>query len=289
MTPTESHIAAHDGTNLVVYRFAAGDSDSAPALLMLHGLGEHGRRYDHVAEVFVRAGWNVIVPDLRGHGQSGGAPTHVGDFSDYVSDIDCIRAHFDVEGVRETVLLGHSMGGLIAARYAQSRSDRVSLLVMLAPLLRLAYPVNPLTLAVGRLLTYVVPTFRFRTKIRGGDLARNDEVNERRRDDPLLQGTVSAGWFFSMKAALEDVWRHRPSVRCPVLIVQGTDDRLVDPRAPEDWLLELEDDAAHYVSLPDRLHELLNEPDWQTTTQTVLDWLHARVPGKAGQVTSDAE
>src|SRR3954463_12154732 len=105
-------------------------------VILAHGYGEHLGRYDHVADVLVGRGAVVAGPDHVGHGRSGGERVVVGDFDLVVEDL-----HAVVERMKArhpglpVVLVGHSMGGLIGARYAQLHGDELAGLVLSGPVL----------------------------------------------------------------------------------------------------------------------------------------------------------
>src|SRR5580700_1596996 len=128
-------VKAEDGVDLFVRRFHPRSRDADRTLVLIHGMAEHGQRYFHVVESMLARGWNLLVPDLRGHGLSGGEPVHVDDFSEYVSDL---RQIFDAHPLdrQKTVIVGHSLGGLISARFVQQFPDSVSALALVSPLLR---------------------------------------------------------------------------------------------------------------------------------------------------------
>src|SRR5215211_4307904 len=111
MRPTEMELIADDGTTLFV-RHVSPSSNAARSVILIHGLCEHGARYDHIVTVLAEQGWNVIVPDLRGHGRSGGVNTHIGRFRRYTADLDVIYAHFGLSP-ETTAVIAHSMGGLV--------------------------------------------------------------------------------------------------------------------------------------------------------------------------------
>jgi len=87
----------------------------SPVLVVMHGYGEHCRRYDELARFLARRGIGIASFDARGHGRSAGQRGYVRDFEDYVDDL-CV--FFDAvarsEPDRSVALLGHSNGGLIA-------------------------------------------------------------------------------------------------------------------------------------------------------------------------------
>jgi len=107
--------------------------ESGPRVLMLHGILSQGASWVELAERLSDKGLHVMAPDLRGHGRS----DHVGrggsyHLIDFVADLDAIVNKLCVE---RFVLVGHSMGSVIAALFAAARPDAVASLVMIEPLL----------------------------------------------------------------------------------------------------------------------------------------------------------
>lgn len=116
MSPVLSRFTTSDG--LLLHRCdwpCAGEAKGT--VLIVHGLGEHIGRYDRAAARLNAAGWHVTGYDQRGHGQSEGARGALGRKDSLLRDlahlIDTVRA----ERGGALILLGHSMGGLIAARF----------------------------------------------------------------------------------------------------------------------------------------------------------------------------
>lgn len=283
---TEMRLSAHDDEELFVRRYVPAEGESAQTLLMVHGVNEHGGRYDHVARSFVERGWNVIIGDHRGHGLSSGVPVHVDSFHEYVHDLEVIRSHFGLVPHR-TALLGHSMGGLIVTRYAQSLPENLGALVLISPLLGLNVTIPKSTIALGKLLSYVKPKYRFPSQVDPADTTRSRDVLLHREEDPLFHRSVTASWFFAMQAALQTAWKEAGVVDVPLLLLQAGEDRIVCPDAAESWLETVGVSDKTFRLLPEHLHELLNEPTWRETTHDIADWLDERLRGDDQE--SDAE
>lgn len=105
-------------------------------VLLAHGYGEHAGRYDHVAAALNAGGAQVVAPDHLGHGHSAGEPALITDFEHVVDDLHavCDRT-LTATGHLPVILLGHSLGGLIAARYAQRYGGELTGLALSAPVL----------------------------------------------------------------------------------------------------------------------------------------------------------
>ena len=268
-----------DGHRIFVRYYHPATGTARRTLLVVHGLSEHGGRYEHVARLFVERGWRVIIGDLRGHGRSGGAPTHVRDFHRYVRDLESLRSRFGADA-ECTAILGHSMGGLVAIHYALAHADNLAALALSSPLLRISVPIPRRTLVLGRMLSLVAPRARFRSRVDPAHTSRCEATRADRAADPLIRRSVTAGLFFAMQSALNTAWQAAPAIQLPIYIAQAGDDRIVDPAAASEWTRRLGSGDIHCRQLPEQFHEILNEPEWAATAHAMADWLERRIaPG----------
>lgn len=273
-------LAAADGTPLFLRIHRPALANARRTLILIHGAGQHGGRYDHLAAEASARGWTVVAVDLRGHGRSGGVPTHLDRFEDYLSDLDVILNHLQLDD-RRTALLGHSLGGLVSVRFVQTRRPQLGALVLSSPLLALRVEVTQLKRAVGRLCALIAPRTRFRTGVREADLTTNAHALQQRREDPLSRRSVTAGWYFEVLDAVCEAWQATDALSLPLLLLQGDADQIVDPEAPYRWLPRVASTDKTLQVLTDQLHELFNEPDWHITADEVLNWLERRISAPA--------
>ncbi len=257
-------------------KFEPVRGDNGQTLVIIHGAGEHGGRYLHFVEHAVDEGWRVIAGDLRGHGRSGGVPTHLDNFEQYLEDLDLIWRHFGLEP-QTTAVFAHSMGGLVAVRFAQTRRNRMSALALSAPLLGLRVQVKALKRAVGKLCSVVRPTTRFRTHVKVSHITRNDDVLASREQDPWIKRSVTAGWYFQVQQAVTAAHLEAANFDIPLLFLQGDADEVVNHEMANDWLDQISSTDYTLRVLPDHFHEIINEPGWERTATETLDWLSARM------------
>ena len=291
MKQREHLVSARRRVDLFVREFEPTAADARagdpPTVVLIHGATEHGGRHVHVAERLCASGRRVLVPDMRGHGRSGGRATHVGRFGEYVDDLARLLDRHGLAPER-TALLGHSMGGLVSVRFAQAHPGRVAAVALTSPLLGLSVRLPRPLLASGRILSVAAPWTRFKSKIDPATVTRSAVSIARRAVDPLHHKSVTAGWFFAVQRAVREAWRDAAAFNAPALIVQSGDDRVVDAEASRNWLARCGSPDALFRLLPGQFHELFYEQDWTTTVDLIDAWIAARTGGHCSSGLSRA-
>jgi len=264
------NVLTADGLRLHV-RSHTPDQFVRGTILVIHGGGDHGGRYPHVAERLGQRGWRSILPDHRGHGESDGERWDIDRYETYFADLTRVLDHFR-QPKEQTVLLGHSFGGLLAARWAElSPFPRAA--VLTSPLLGLALKVPLWKRCLGQVLLRVAPKTRFRSGLDPKNMMHDPERLAQRRADPYLQKVLTARWFFAMQQCITETRRDAASVTCPLLVLQGADDRTVLPDASREWIGRTSSTEREFHEFPGHVHELLNEADWVETTDLIAHWL----------------
>lgn len=245
-------------------------------VLLVHGIAEHGARYAHVAERLGAAGYAVVAVDHRGHGRSAGMPGNVGRMAAVVADLHRVRgiAEQRLPGV-PVFVLGHSLGGLIALDYVTTTgADGLAGLavsgVAIDPAIgtRLQRRLAPVLSAVlpGLGVTALDPT----------TISADPAVVSAYRADPLVyHGKVRARTGAETLRAIVRVSRALATVRLPVLVMHGTEDRLASPAGAR-LLAESVGSADTTLRLYDGFHhEVFNEPGRERVLTDLVAWLDA--------------
>src|SRR5690606_14257762 len=139
-TSTVDHGLTRDGLMQLRRRWRPPEPPTA-AILLVHGITEHSGRYEHVGRWLADAGFDVVAIDARGAGESGGRRSYVDRFADFVDDVEDQLVEVRRLGV-PVVLLGHSMGGLIALDLATSDRPQPDLVVVSGPALGAQVPLR---------------------------------------------------------------------------------------------------------------------------------------------------
>jgi alpha-beta hydrolase superfamily lysophospholipase len=276
MPSVVSHAITADGTDLLVRRWetAGGGSGAAhwASVLIVHGLGEHSGRYEHVGDQMAAAGLDAWAFDLRGNGGSGGRRGDVDRWSRLHDDLaEVLVAVRRDAGGRPVILYGHSMGGLIVLGYLLGDRPKPDLVVVTSPGLdsTLAGWKKALAPVLGR----IVPTLSIPNGIDGATLSRDPTVGEKAAADPAC--AKSSTTRFGAEALSEQA-RVRAGIgglTLPTLVLHGLDDGLVRARASEVLATLVNVERRTYPGLR---HELHNEPEGPAIIDGVISWLRER-------------
>ena len=266
MSTTET-TTAQDGTGLLLRSWPSTGAPRA-AIVIVHGLGEHSGRYEHIGRQLTASGFAVVAVDLRGFGGSEGKRAYVRRFDNYLDDTQVAVDKAATLNI-PVVLLGHSMGGLIALRYRQVR-DGADFLVLSAPALDARIPTAKRLAA--QVLRRILPGVSLPNGITAEQLSRDPSVGEAYFTDPLVHTRTTAG----LGGALLDAMALATSgaVPVPTLVIHGEADPLVPPELSEPL-------AAHFgvdrVTFPEFRHESFNEEGGSEAVSVVTSWINRRL------------
>ena len=276
MTYIEETVTASDGLRLYLRRHE--HSNPRAEVLITHGFGEHSGRYGALTDHLVNHGYSVTAYDHRGHGLSDGLPGHVESFAEYDQDlaklINSVRLRSQA---RSLFLVGHSMGGLIALRYAARNHGELSGALISAPLIEVAIPVPAHKLMIARVGARMAPRMRLDSEINPSYLSRDPEVGRAYAADPLVNRKVSPKWFAEATRAMQEVSEWASRITLPILVMHGTDDRLASVAATKRIFEQFASADKELVIYPGFYHELFNEPEKRDVFEKVTSWLEERV------------
>lgn len=219
--------------------------------VLVHGYGEHIGRYEWVASTLNAHGAVVYGLDHAGHGKSAGERALVRDYDDVVADLDQLvdTAAADHDGL-PLVLVGHSMGGLIATRYTQLHGEKLAALVLSGPVIGKWDVVDTL------LAQDPIPP----TPIDPETLSRDPEIGRIYADDPLVwHGDFKRPTLEALNEAMARISAHGSLGDLPVLYLHGEGDRLVPIGNSQDGVTQVAGPHTESTVYPGAQHEIFNE------------------------------
>ena len=256
-------------------------SPSEPAravLIVCHGLGEHLGRYQLTAEYLNAHGYVVAALDHIGHGQTEGKPGHVEAFSDYLDGVDLftneIRNQFPELPL---YLVGHSMGGLISTAYLLTKQERFNGAILSAPAVEAVERPGPIQTLLLKFISMVAPQLGV-LPLDASAISRDQAIVDAYLADSLVfNGKYSARLVNELGATMDLVEEKAGDIRLPLLIMHGTDDRLVPSSGSEKLASLVSSEDVTLKLYPDLYHEIFNEPEREAVLSDVCQWLQARL------------
>ncbi len=273
MTTTEGKFRTRDGLELFSREWAPEGAPRAN-LILLHGYGEHSGRYEHVGKALNGIGLLVYTYDQRGFGRSPGKRGYIRRFDELLSDLDAYVEHLRPQlADRPLFLMGHSMGGMVLARYMQTRKPDVRGLVFSSPLLAVKKDISPILISLARVLSALTPWLPV-AKVDSADLSRDPEVARIVDADPLdYHGSMLARTGAELNAAIALARAGFKAITAPAYIIHGTDDRLV-PCEGSRLLYEDCGSADKTLKLYEGgYHELVNDIEKDKVIADLCAWL----------------
>jgi len=274
---TLSTFIAGDGDNVVIQDWPlAQGTPLRGVVIIVHGLGEHAGRYDQVAQQLNGWGFAVRGYDQCGHGESGGArggmPTDTRLLDDLADIVDSTRARMDK--TTPLILLGHSMGGLVAGRFVSLGIRPVDALVMSSPAL------NPGLSAFQKLLVALlpklVPDLRVGNGLNPQYLSHDPQVVAAYLADPLVHDRISARLARFIAEAGPATVALAPQWKVPTLLMYAGDDRLLNAQGSRDFAQTAPKAVVTSHCFDKMYHEIFNERDNAMVFEALQRWLADR-------------
>jgi acylglycerol lipase len=286
MPSTEGRATTADGTELLTRHWPSDEAEAGGAwagapwasVVLVHGLGEHSGRYEHVGDQLAAAGLDVYAYDHRGLGGSAGRRGDVERWSQFHDDLaERLAAVRATAGTRPVVLYGHSMGGLIVAGYCLSEHPKPDLVVLSSPGLGDTLAAWKHTLAA--VASRILPTLSIPNGIDGTTISRDPSVAAKTIDDPLCVKTSTTRMGAAAFAEQDRVRAQaEQGLGVPTLVLHGLDDGLVPAQASEVFEGAPGVERRTYKGLR---HELHNEPEGPEVIDDIIGWLRGQVAGRA--------
>ena len=273
-----SPLTATDGTNLVVVDWPLDKGPVRGVVLIVHGLGEHAWRYDRIAEILNSWGFAVRAYDQYGHGESmgqrGALPGANRLLSDLGEVVDESRARMNDK--TPLIVLGHSMGGLVAARFVSLAMRPIQALILSSPAL------DPGLSLVQKMLLAILP--RMAPDLRVGNglnpdfISHDPAVVAAYKADPLVHDRISARLAMFIAENGPATVACAPAWTVPTLLLYAGADKLVNPAGSRAFAEAAPKNVVSAHCFESLYHEIFNElaPQREQVLAHLKSWLDAR-------------
>jgi len=235
--------------------------------LVVHGMGEHGGRYLHLAHYLGDAVDAVVCLDLPGHGRSEGLRGDIERFDSLIDDIahTVKRVHEQFAkrfGTAEVHLIGHSLGGHLVIRTCLKNPGLpIATLTASAPFLGIKVKVPAVKKAAATLLSRVWGSLQMETGLSATLLSHDPEVVKAYEEDRLVHGKMTPRFFMGVQAAMADTLTHTAGIACPFLLQVPMQDEVVDSDRALDFFRGLDSRHKTLKTYPQLFHEIYNETE----------------------------
>ncbi|MEP3390388.1 MAG: lysophospholipase [Reichenbachiella sp.] len=266
-------LTAKDGTSLYGREWLA-ESPKA-AICLVHGLGEHIGRYEHVAEFLNANQISMFATDLRGHGQSEGKRGHTPSHDMLLDDVEELlmyaRATYNDTPL---FLMGHSLGGNIVTNYVlKKNTNELAGAIISSPWLKLAFEPSSFQIKLARFISGFLPSLTQPNGLDVKHLTNDDAVNQAYKDDPLNHNKISTRLF--TEAFREGLWtlENTHKNKISLLIYHGTEDSITSPESSK-LFAERIGECATYHQWEGIKHEPHNDVKKDEVFEMILGWMN---------------
>jgi alpha-beta hydrolase superfamily lysophospholipase len=269
-------VQTHDGMALQLRHWPAPGGRGT--VLVVHGLGEHIGRYGHVAAHLNTWGWSVLGYDQRGHGRSDGPRGRIGHADDLPNDLSRVIDALRGASTGPLVLLGHSLGGLVAARFVAGGLDPAANWYRPVDALVLSSPALDPGLSTGQklllaLLGRLAPNLAVGNGLDPKWLSHDAAVVRRYIDDPLVHDRIAPRLARFIVDGSRVVHECAPQWTLPTLLLYAGSDRCVAPAGSAGFAAAAPQARVAVHEFRPLYHEIFNEPEQDSVFAVLNEWL----------------
>lgn len=262
LTMTEHRFTSWDGLSMF-YRAWRPAGKASRAVVVFHRGHEHSGRWAHLVDELAPAGAAVFVWDARGNGRTDGSRDDAASFSCYTKDADAFVRHLaQSEGipVENMAVLGHSVGGAVAAAWVHDFAPRIRALVLGTPAFRIKlyipFAVKLLRAATKFGLMRTVPSY-----VKARVLTHDPEEIRRYNADALITHSISSRVLIDLFDTARRVTEDAGTIRTPTLMLVGAKDWVVEIAAERRFFDRLGSSVKRFDLLPGMYHDVFHEKD----------------------------
>jgi len=238
-------------------------------VIVVHGLGEHSKRYHKLISMLNKEGYAVYAFDWPGHGRSDGKRGH----SSIDEGIKIIKELREEIG-EKPFLFGHSLGAITSIRYAEKYPNSIKGIVVSSPPLAHADNITSFHVFFAQIAGFLFPSLTTNNRLNPHDISRDKDAVQRYIDDPLvhdrISGSLTKTLFSNMKKGLKEAG----SLKAPILVLVGSDDKVTPIHGAKRFMTKLQSKDKELKEFKGAYHEVFEDPEWgEAFHTTIVDWI----------------
>lgn len=242
-------------------------------ICLVHGIGEHCRRYDQWATWFTENKIAVVAIDYRGHGQSEGKRGDSVTYDLLLNDIETLLNYTEKKFPDiPRILYGHSLGGNLVINYALKRNPEIVAVIATSPWLKLAFDIPSIKMALAKVVNKIFPLMIQSNGLTLDYLSHDEEIIKGYKNDKLIHNKISVRLFFA--AFYSGIWALNNAEKLQIffLLMHGSNDKITSCKASQ----EFAEKNKKFTTLKiwDGLfHELHNEFNKKEIFDFIIYWI----------------
>lgn len=252
--------------------------DRKALVVLVHGLGEHIGRYEHVAKFFNEHQISLYGFDHRGHGKSSGKRGHIASNQQFMSDIDQMINIAKTENPGKPLFLyGHSLGGNLVLYYALQKRPMVNGIICTSPGLGTGEPVPAGKLLAAKILKTLLPSMTMNNGLDVSNLSHDQQVIKDYQKDPLVHPMISAKLAMDMFANGDWAIQNAEKFPLPLLLLAGAGDHIISIDKLKQFAEKVPENLIKFEIFPNLYHELHNEFEKEMVLRLFVDWIKDKI------------
>jgi alpha-beta hydrolase superfamily lysophospholipase len=276
-TFTTKTMVASDGLCVRSFAWQPTQTPVRGIVVITHGIRDYALRYQRFAEQLTKQGFVVLAQDLRGHAHSGGERQRFDSMARMVEDTDMIvnEAKLRYPNV-PLYVYGHSLGGLITARYSLDHADKLSGVVLSGAALMRPHSVSGFSAGLAQVVAAVAPGLKV-VQVDDSEFSKDKAVMAALATDPLIsRDKLPAATAAATLKAIADAQQRMSQLKRPLLVIYGTADSVNPIEGSQAFVQAVASTDKTLKAYPGVYHDMLNEPERDQIAADVIAWLVER-------------
>ncbi len=245
-------------------------------VVLVHGMGEHSGRYNHVAKKLTENDFSVVAFDHFGHGKTTGKRGHNPSFDAVLESVSkTIEKAKERFPNKPIFLYGHSMGGNTVINYAIRKKHDLQGIIATSPFLKLAFEPPKIKLAVGKILQKIAPSITMGNELDATDISREKIEVDKYINDPLVHDKISPNFSLTFIETGKWAIENASKLKAPIFLLHGTGDKIIDYKGTQEFANNA--DKGTLKLYEGGYHELQNDLCKEEMLEDVVNWLNSQL------------